>query len=118
MARHRTNHDPSAQVKQIKRDLQILRDDFGKLAKQMEELADDTSGEVLENVKGRLDGFVGTVDELIASLGVRGKSAVGAVGELRENVTQNVEDAVREHPLTTVAMAIGVGFMLSSAMRR
>lgn len=117
MPRHRTSTSPSAQVKQIKNDLQNLRDDFKELAKQMEQLAHNTSGDAIDDVKGRVDSFVGTVDDLIASIGTRGRDAVGAVDEIRETVTQNIEDAVRDHPLTTVAVAIGVGFMLSSLRR-
>ena len=118
MARARTNHNSPTQLKDLMRDLETLRDDFGKLTKHMERLANDTGGDVLDDVKGRLNSFATTVDGLITNIGDRGSAAINGIDTLRENITQNVEETVRERPLTTVAIALGVGFMLSSAMRR
>ena len=45
-------------------------------------------------------------------------AAVDAVGEMGGNVVENVEDAIREHPLPALALAVGLGFVLSATMRR
>jgi ElaB/YqjD/DUF883 family membrane-anchored ribosome-binding protein len=55
---------------------------------------------------------------LIGSAGARGREAVDAVSEMGGNVVDNVEDAIRERPLTALAIAVGLGFVLSSTMRR
>lgn len=118
MARARSADMSSMNVKNLKKDLQSLRDDLSQLSKQVEGLATDAGAEMLDDVKARLQNFSGSVDELIAGAGARGREAVDAVGEMGGNVVENVEDAVREHPLTTLAIAAGLGFILASTMRR
>jgi ElaB/YqjD/DUF883 family membrane-anchored ribosome-binding protein len=118
MARARSADGSSINVKSLKKDLQNLRDDLSQLSKQVEGLATDTGAEMLDDVKARLQNFGSSVDELIASAGARGREAVGAVGDMGSDVVENVEDAVREHPLATLAIAAGLGFILASTMRR
>jgi ElaB/YqjD/DUF883 family membrane-anchored ribosome-binding protein len=117
MARSSTN-GASLNVKSLKKDLQSLRDDMLELSKQVEGLASNAGGEVLDDVKANLARFGETVDDLLANAGTRGREAVDAVGEMGGNVVENVEDAIREHPLSALAIAVGLGFVLSSTMRR
>ena len=119
MARaHTANGSSVNNVKNLKKDLQNLRDDLSQLTKQVEGLATDAGAEVLDDIKSRLQNFGSSVDELIAGAGARGREAVDAVGEMGGNAVESVEDAVREHPLTTLAIAAGLGFILASTMRR
>ena len=118
MARVRSADLSSVNVKNLKKDLQSLRDDLSELSKQVEGLASDAGAEVLDDVKARLANFGGSVDELISHAGARGREAVDAVGEMGGNVVDNVEEAIRERPLTALAIAVGLGFVLSSTMRR
>jgi ElaB/YqjD/DUF883 family membrane-anchored ribosome-binding protein len=117
MARASSN-GTSLNVKNLKKDLQSLREDMLELSKQVEGLAGNAGGEVLDEVKANLARFGETVDDLLANAGTRGREAVDAVGEMGGNVVENVEDAIREHPLSAVAIAVGLGFVLSSTMRR
>jgi ElaB/YqjD/DUF883 family membrane-anchored ribosome-binding protein len=110
MARSSTNGTSSVNVKNLKKDLQSLRDDMLELSKQVEGMASNAGGEVLDEVKANLAKFGDTV--------ARGREAVDAVGEMGGNVVDTVEDAVREHPMTALAIAVGLGFVLSSTMRR
>jgi ElaB/YqjD/DUF883 family membrane-anchored ribosome-binding protein len=117
MARASSN-GTSLNVKNLKKDLQSLREDMLELSKQVEGLAGNAGGEVLDEVKANLARFGETVDDLLASAGTRGREAVDAVSEMSGNAVENVEDAIREHPLSAVAIAVGLGFVLSSTMRR
>jgi ElaB/YqjD/DUF883 family membrane-anchored ribosome-binding protein len=112
------NGSSASNVKNLKKDLQSLRDDLSQLTKQVEGLATDAGADMIDEVKARLQSFGSSVDELIAGAGARSREAVDAVGEMGGTVVENVEDAVREHPLTTLAIAAGLGFILASTMRR
>ena len=117
MARVSTN-GTSLNVKNLKKDLQHLREDVLELSKQVEGLASNAGGEMLDDVKANLARFGETVDELLAGAGARGREAVDAVGEMSGNVVENVEDTIRQHPISAVAIAVGLGFVLSSTMRK
>src|ERR1700760_653462 len=106
MARARTADLSSVNVKNLKKDLQSLRDDLSDLSKQVEGLATDAGAEMIDDVKARLANFGSSVDDLISGAGARGREAVDAVGELGGNVVENVEEAIRERPLTALAIAL------------
>jgi ElaB/YqjD/DUF883 family membrane-anchored ribosome-binding protein len=118
MARARTADLSSVNVKNLKKDLQSLRDDLSDLAKQVEGVANGAGAEVIDDVKARLANFGSSVDELIGSAGARGREAVDAVSDMGGNIVDNVEDAIRDRLLTAVAVAVGLGFILSSTLRR
>lgn len=118
MARVHPTDLSSVNIKNLKKDLQSLRDDLSELSKQVEGLASDAGADVIDDVKMRLANFGSSVDGLIAGAGARGREAVDAVSDMGGNVVENVEDAVRERPLTALAVAVGLGFVLSSTMRR
>ena len=54
---------------------------------------------------------------MIAEAGTKSRDAARAARDIKDNIIDDVEDAVREHPLMTIAVAVGVGFIISS-MRR
>ncbi|TAK48948.1 MAG: hypothetical protein EPO23_05700 [Xanthobacteraceae bacterium] len=110
------SEDPS--LKTLRRQLNTLRSDFRQLAVQVEGLAGNASGQAIDDVKARLDHFGTTVDKIVANASEAGRDAMDAVGEMGGNAVENVENAIRERPLTLLAIAVGVGFILSSAMRR
>ena len=118
MARARSADLSSVNVDHLKKDLQSLRQDLSELSKQVEGLATDAGAEMLDEVKTRLASFGTSVDDLVSNAGARGRDAFDMVNDVGGNVVDNVEDAVREHPLTSLAIAVGLGFVLSSTMRR
>jgi ElaB/YqjD/DUF883 family membrane-anchored ribosome-binding protein len=118
MARARTADLSSVNVKNLKKDLQHLRDDLSELSRQVEGLAADAGSDMLDDVKTRLANFGSSVDDLIGHAGARGREAVDAVSDMGSNVVDDVEEAIRERPFTSLAIAVGLGFVLSSTMRR
>jgi ElaB/YqjD/DUF883 family membrane-anchored ribosome-binding protein len=118
MARQQKIDTSSAKIRQVEKDLQNLRDEFSHLAKSIEAAASDTGGNVIGELKNQLDQFSSAVDEAIANAGARGREAVHMAGEVSDNIIQNVEDTVRERPLMTLAVAAGLGFILSAVLRR
>lgn len=99
-------------------ELSGLRDNFGQLTRQLEGFAANSGGAALDLLRGQLDNFASSVDGVVGDVQRRGRKAAGAVNDFRGNMVGTVEDAVRLRPLTTVALAIGLGFVLSSTMRR
>lgn len=104
-------------VENIQGDLQSLRDDVTQLTQQLEGLLREAGSDVLDDVMARLSKAKTTVDDMIADAGTKGRHAARAARDLKDNIIDDVEDTVREHPLMTIAVAVGIGFIISS-MRR
>lgn len=107
--------DPAATIEDIQGDLQNLRDDVAQLAKQMGALFSETGEEALGQVKNRVRQMKGDLDEAVSDASERGREAFG---EVTDNIGEALEASLREHPLTTVALAVGLGFLFGTAWRR
>lgn len=104
-------------IENIQDDLQRLRDDVAQLTQQLEGVLREAGSDVAEDVMSRLSRAKTTVDELIADAGTKGRDAARVARNLKDTIIDDVEETVREHPLMTIAVAVGVGFIISS-MRR
>jgi ElaB/YqjD/DUF883 family membrane-anchored ribosome-binding protein len=99
----------SAASGDIQADLQALRDDVARLA---QEIADIFAGE-----GGKAWRRAG-VDQAMADAGERGRDAVDAVREVGDNMRDAIDKSLRERPYTTLALALGLGFLLGANWRR
>jgi ElaB/YqjD/DUF883 family membrane-anchored ribosome-binding protein len=118
MPRSRTPQNTTANVRALKKDLQSLRNDFAQLAKHVEGTAGTAGNEILDDVKTRLENLSGAFDDVVASATARGQEAVESATEMGNDLLESAEDALQQRPLMTLAVAVGVGFVLSSFMRR
>jgi ElaB/YqjD/DUF883 family membrane-anchored ribosome-binding protein len=107
--------EPAAKIQDIQNDLQQLRSDVAQLAQQMASLFSATGEEALDQVKGRVRRMKDDVEGAVADAGERGREALD---EVSETIGEAIETSLREHPLTTVALAVGLGFLFGTAWRR
>jgi ElaB/YqjD/DUF883 family membrane-anchored ribosome-binding protein len=117
MARAKPSAKAADAIGNIQDDLQGLREDVAQLTQQLEGLLRDAGSDVVDDVMDRLSRARSTVDEMIADAGAKGKDAARAARDFKDNLVEDVEETVREHPLMTIAIALGVGYIISS-MRR
>jgi ElaB/YqjD/DUF883 family membrane-anchored ribosome-binding protein len=103
---------PAATVEDIKSDVQELRDDLSALTEQMSELVKDGSGEALADVKRRIQRIRDNLEDVVTD---KGHEAAKAVVEVTDNVGESLENALRTRPLTTLAIAVGIGFLFGSS---
>ena len=117
MARAKPSAKAADAIGNIQDDLQGLREDVAQLTQQLEGLLRDAGSDVVDDVMGRLSRARSTVDEMIADAGEKGRDAARAARDFKDNLVDDVEETVREHPLMAIAIALGVGYIISS-MRR
>jgi ElaB/YqjD/DUF883 family membrane-anchored ribosome-binding protein len=94
----------SASVDNVQDDLKALKNDMSKLAQQVVNLASDKSNEAIRRAKKQISDTAGEATE--------------AVREVRDTFADAVEESVRERPYTTLALAVGLGFILGAVWRR
>ena len=107
--------EAAATVEDIQRDMQSLRDDLARLAQQVTGLVSETGSEALGEAKKRARRIREDLDETVSEAGERGREALS---EVSENIGEALEESLREHPLTTVALAVSLGFLFGSIWRR
>jgi ElaB/YqjD/DUF883 family membrane-anchored ribosome-binding protein len=99
----------------VQDDLRALREDLSTLAQEVTNLMSSTGNQTLDDVKDRIRGIRSALDEVISEAGLRGRETLRGVGE---NLSSVVEESIKERPLTTIALALGLGFFLGATWRK
>lgn len=102
---------PAAAVDDIRKDLQTLREDVLRLAAQVSTLVSATSDEAIGDVKQRLRQMGDTVSDLSG----RGRDIAT---DMIDDVGASLEESMRSRPLATLAIAVGLGFIVGALWRR
>jgi ElaB/YqjD/DUF883 family membrane-anchored ribosome-binding protein len=115
MAKASRRRGVSDATQDVQQDLQSLREDLGTLAEEVATLMSTTGNQALDEVKDRIRRIRSSLDDVMSDAGARGRDALRDVGE---NVSATIEEHVKERPLTTLALAIGLGFILGATWRK
>jgi ElaB/YqjD/DUF883 family membrane-anchored ribosome-binding protein len=63
------------------------------------------------NVRGAVGGVISDVRD-------QGKEAVEAIADVRDNMATAIDRSLKDRPYTTLALAVGVGFLLGALWAR
>jgi ElaB/YqjD/DUF883 family membrane-anchored ribosome-binding protein len=103
--------EPGATAKEIQADLQALQDDVAKLTRQLGELVAAKGTAAWQRTQAN-------VNDIIADAQNKGTDAVDAMRDMSGDVVDAIEDSVHRRPYTTLAIAVGVGFLVGATWRR
>jgi ElaB/YqjD/DUF883 family membrane-anchored ribosome-binding protein len=110
--------DKAAGTVDIQRDLQVVRDDLSRLAQQVASLLGVTGSQALREVKAQMSRAKESLDGVLSDAGEKGMEAVDTMREGTDTLLESIEDAVRQRPFATLAIAIGLGFLFGVSWRR
>jgi ElaB/YqjD/DUF883 family membrane-anchored ribosome-binding protein len=99
----------------VQQDLQALREDLGALAEEVTGLMSSTGNQALDEVKDRVRRIRSGLDDVMSNASARGRDALHDAGE---NLGAALEEHIKERPLTTLALAVGLGFILGASWRK
>lgn len=94
----------SATTESLQEDFQNMRDDISKLSEQVVDLLQTKGNAAYKRARKQFDATTG--------------EAVDAVRDVRDTFTSAIEESLEERPLATLAMAVGLGFVLGAMWRR
>jgi ElaB/YqjD/DUF883 family membrane-anchored ribosome-binding protein len=101
----------SAASGDMQKDLQMLRDDFSRLAQQMADIVANRGSAAWQRARSGVDGVMSDAQD-------KGQEAVDAMREVSDKFVEAVDDSIKSRPYTTLAMAIGLGFLFGTIWRR
>jgi ElaB/YqjD/DUF883 family membrane-anchored ribosome-binding protein len=94
------------QISQLREDIKSITDTVGKLANSK-----------TEEAKGKLSEVKDAATNEIEHLKAKGQDLIGEAQGQAEQYEKQLKDTIREKPLTSVATAVGVGFVLALLTR-
>ena len=95
----------------IQADLEALRDDVGRLTAQLGEILSAKGNAAWSRARSNLEGVV-------SDAGAKGQEAVEAVREVGDNLVDALDKSLKKRPYTTLALAVGIGFLFGATWRR
>jgi ElaB/YqjD/DUF883 family membrane-anchored ribosome-binding protein len=101
----------SAASGDIQADIQALRDDVARLARQIASIFAAQGDRAWGHARAG-------VDEALADAEKRGREAVDAVREVGDNMLEAIDTSLQQRPYTTLALALGIGFLFGATWRR
>jgi ElaB/YqjD/DUF883 family membrane-anchored ribosome-binding protein len=101
----------SAASGDMQKDLQMLRDDFSRLAQQVADIITNRGTEAWQRARSG-------VDDVMSDAQDKGREAVDAMREVSDKFVEAVDESVKNRPYTTLAMALGLGFLFGAIWRR
>lgn len=101
----------SAASGDLQKDLQMLRDDFSRLAQQVADIVSNRGSAAWQRARSGVDGVMSDAQD-------KSREAVDAMREVSDKVVEAVDESIKNRPYTTLAMAIGLGFLFGATWRR
>ena len=99
----------------IQADLEALRNDMARLTAQIADIFASKGNEAwsraTSNIKSNIEGVV-------SDASAKGQEAVDAVREVGDNVVDAIDESLKKRPYTTLALAVGIGFLFGAIWRR
>lgn len=95
----------------LQEDLQMLRDDFSRLAQQVADIVANRGGAAWQRAKSGVDGVMSDAQD-------KSQEAVDAMREMSDKFVEAVDESIKNRPYTTLAIAVGLGFLFGSTWRR
>jgi ElaB/YqjD/DUF883 family membrane-anchored ribosome-binding protein len=101
----------SAASGDIQADLQALRDDVTRLASQITDIFSAKGNAAWTRARSNVEGVVSDV-------GAKGQEAFDAMQEAGDRVVDAIDESLEKRPYTTLALALGIGFLFGAMWRR
>lgn len=103
----RTEKNDEVTTGDLEKDIQQLRSDMAQLISHLKDMGGQ-SGEAARKAAG----------ERIEQLRGQGEAAFNSVKDSSQELEKELVRTVRERPITSLALAVGAGFLLALATRR
>jgi ElaB/YqjD/DUF883 family membrane-anchored ribosome-binding protein len=101
----------SAASGDVQQDLEALREDVSRLATQLAGIVGTRGNAAWRRASSTVEGVVSDVQD-------KGMEAVDAVREVGDNMVDAIDESLKRRPYTTLALAVGLGFLFGATWRR
>ena len=95
----------------IQADLESLRNDMKKLTEQIADIVTSKGNAAWTRARSNIEGVMSDATS-------KGQEAVHAVREVGDNMVDAIDESLKKRPYTTLALAVGIGFLFGATWRR
>jgi ElaB/YqjD/DUF883 family membrane-anchored ribosome-binding protein len=95
----------------IQADLDALRNDVARLSSQLGDILTSKGSAAWSRARSN-------IEDVMSDASAKGQEAVDAVREVGDNMLDAIDESLKKRPYTTLALAVGIGFLFGATWRR
>jgi ElaB/YqjD/DUF883 family membrane-anchored ribosome-binding protein len=102
----------------FEKDLAAVKNDISQLSRRISDTLNAVSGEATKQARRGYRQARRNVDAALSDAQERGNAAMEAAQDAAASIEETLEEAIRERPVASIAVALGLGFLIGVTWRR
>ena len=112
------NMTDKASYDRLERDVTAVKNDIAALTGQITDAINTFAGDAKRQAKRGYKQARAQVDSTVDDMTERGGAMMEAAQDAAHSIEETLEDVITQRPLATVALALGLGFLIGATWRR
>ena len=102
----------------LEKDVAAVKNDISALTDQITDALNSFAGTAKKQARRGYKEARTNVDAAVDEVSERGSAALDAAQDAAYSIEETLEDVIQQRPLATVALALGLGFLIGAMWRR
>jgi len=107
-----------AEYQRLEKDVTSVKNDIAALTEQITDAINTFAGSAKKQARRGYRQARENLDSTVDDVSERGSAMLGAAQDAAVTVEETLEDVITQRPLATVALALGLGFLIGVTWRR
>ncbi len=107
-----------AEYQRLEKDVTSVKNDIAALTEQITDAINTFTVSAKKQARGGYRQARENLDSTLDDVSERGSAVLGAAQDAAVTVEETLEDVITQRPLATVALALGLGFLIGVTWRR
>ena len=112
------NLTDKATYERLEKDVAAVKNDISALTDQITEVLNSFAGTASKQARRGYKQARANVDSAVDDMSERGGAMMDAAQDAASTIEESLEDVITQRPLATVALALGLGFLIGVTWRR
>ena len=112
------NMTDKATHERLEKDVDAVKNDIAALTDQITDVLSSFAGTATKQARRGYDQARSRAEETMDAMSERGSAMFDAAHNAATSLEESLEDVVTQRPLATIALALGIGFLIGAAWRR
>ena len=112
------NMTDKATTERLEKDVTAVKNDIAALTDQITDAINSFAGTASKQARRGYKQARAGAEQAVDDMSERGSAMMDAAHDAASSIEESLEDAITQRPLATVALALGVGFLIGVTWRR
>ena len=112
------NLSDDANYQRLEKDVTSVKNDIAALTEQITDAINTFAGKARKQARHGYSQARENIDSTLDDVSERGSAMLAAAQDAAGTIEETLEDVITQRPLATVALALGLGFLIGMTWRR